>query len=156
VARIQPPYRARLDLFGPRGEGYVSAAVVAGELRLPPGVSVEDVPLPPPALMWSVLGVVAPPATATLEGTRVQDERTELHYAVEADRLVYVLEGGALRSVEWVADRRQSVGLDAQAELRIPRRATYRDWKGNTELMLILESVEPTGPYPGEVWTPDA
>ncbi|NIP78984.1 MAG: hypothetical protein GWM90_07200, partial [Gemmatimonadetes bacterium] len=35
VARIEPPYRARLDLFGPQGEGYLSAALVAGELRLP-------------------------------------------------------------------------------------------------------------------------
>jgi hypothetical protein len=153
VARIEPPYRARLDLFGRRGESYVSAAAVGDELRLPPGV---DAPLPPPALMWGVLGVVAPPDGARLVGTRTADDRTELHYDVAGDRLVYVLETGALRSVEWEGDRRLSVSLEEAAELGLPRQAVYRDWKGNTELMLTLENAGATGPFPPEIWRPDA
>src|SRR5690606_13563466 len=52
VTRYEPPGRARLDLFGPRDETYLSAALVDMELRLPRGM--PDVPLPPPPLLWSV------------------------------------------------------------------------------------------------------
>ena len=37
VARIEPPYRARLDLFGPGDETVLSAALVDQDVRLPPG-----------------------------------------------------------------------------------------------------------------------
>ncbi len=154
VARIEPPYRARLDLFGPRGEGYVSAAVVGDEVRLPPGA--EDVPLPPPALMWGVLGVVAPPGEAVLAGTSAGEERTELHYALDDDRLVYVLEAGRLRSVDWHGPRTLTVRLEEAGAMGIPTRATYRDTGGNTELMLNLQSAGTVEPFPPEIWSPDA
>lgn len=92
VARIEPQYRARLDLFGPRGDTYLSAALVGAELRLPPGV--QGVQIPPPALMWAVLGVVAPPEAAVLVGTRETPERAELYYEVDGSTLSYVLEDG--------------------------------------------------------------
>src|SRR5690606_9098985 len=44
VARVQPPYHARLDLFGPRGEGYLTAALVEEDLRLP--AAAQDAPVP--------------------------------------------------------------------------------------------------------------
>ena len=74
AARLEAPYRARLDLFGPTGDGYLSAALVEQELRLPAGT--PPVRLPPPAMMWAVLGVVAPPPRAVLRGTRM-DVRLE-------------------------------------------------------------------------------
>jgi hypothetical protein len=155
AARIEPPYRARLDLFGPRGEGYLSAALVASDVRLPPGT--ESGLLPPPALMWAVLGVVAPPDGAVLAGTRVESGRTELHYSVGDSRLRYDLEDGRLRSVHWEGDgRRMDVGLTGDTPAGLPREAVYRDWSGYTELRLNVEKVDEVDPFPPEIWTPGA
>ena len=155
AARIEPPYRARLDLFGPRGEGYLSAALVDSDVRLPPGTG--TVPLPPPALMWAVLGVVAPPPGAVLAGTLVEEERAELHYSVGESRLRYVLEGGRLSEVRWEGDgRRMDVGLSGSAPGGLPREAVYRDWSGYTELRMNVEQVDEVEPYPPEIWTPGA
>src|SRR5690606_21682665 len=49
VVRLQPPDRLRLDLFGPRNETYLAAALVGYEARLPPGTR-TDVAIPSPAL----------------------------------------------------------------------------------------------------------
>lgn len=154
-ARIEPPYRARLDLFGPRGDGYLSAALVDDEVRLPAGAG--DAPLPPPALMWAVLGVVAPPDDAVLVGTRETDEESELHYDVRDSRLRYVLRGGLLRAVYWDGGgRRMVVELSGSADARLPREAVYRDWSGYTELRTNLERVDEAEPFSPEIWTPGA
>jgi hypothetical protein len=155
VARIQPPLRARLDLFGPRGDGYLSAALVDFEIRLPPGV---DAPrLPPSAMMWAVLGVVAPPEGAVLAGTRDDPARTELHYTAGDGRLRYTLEQGRLWQVLWDGPGgRMVVELRGTADFGVPREALYRDLSAYTELMLNLESVDEVDPYPPETWTPGA
>lgn len=154
AARIEPPLRARLDLFGPRGDGYLSAALVDAEIRLPPGVEAPQ--LPPPALMWAVLGVVAPPPRATLVGTRTDGASTELHYRVEErGRIRYTLEGDALRQVLWEGeDRKMVVELGAPAAFGLPAEAVYRDWSGYTELMMTLERADEVDTYPPETWTP--
>jgi hypothetical protein len=153
VARIEPPYRARLDLFGPRGDTYLSAALVDDQIRLPPGV--QAVQIPPPALMWAVLGVVAPPAEAVLVGTRQDPERAELHYELEGGTLRYVLEGGLLRSVRWDgAGRRMTVELRGQAGYGLPTQAVFRDQAAVTELMLNLESVDEVDAHSPDIWWP--
>jgi hypothetical protein len=151
AARIEGPYRARLDLFGPRDEGYLSAALVGTELRLR---REPDQALPHPAMMWAILGVVSPPEDAVLQGTRERGNGLEIHYAVDGSRLRYVLEDGRLRSVEWRgAGRRMVVELQG-ATHGLPRKSAYRDWSRNTELHIELESVEEVEPYPPEIWTP--
>jgi hypothetical protein len=153
VARIEPPYRARLDLFGPRGDTYLSAALVDDQIRLPPGV--QAVQIPPPALMWAVLGVVLPPAEAVLVGTRQDPERAELHYELEGGTLRYVLEGGLLRSVRWDgAGRRMTVELRGQAGYGLPTQAVFRDQAAVTELMLNLESVDEVDAHSPDIWWP--
>jgi hypothetical protein len=153
VARTQAPYHARLDLFGPRGDTYLSAALVDADLRLPPGVT--DAPIPPPALMWAVLGVVRPPTDATLIGTREQGDRLELWYDVEGTILRYVLEAGRLASARWDrAGRRLVVELRGQAPAGLPTQALYRDVVAVMELMLNLESVDEAEPFPPEIWYP--
>lgn len=155
VARIAPPYRARLDLFGPRGDGYLSAAAIGDEIRLPPGT--PSVPLPPPALMWAVLGVVSPPSAAVLVGTRVEDDRTELHYDVDGSRLRYTLVAGRVRSARWQGGGRQmALELTGSAEHGLPRSALYRDASGGTEMKLDLEKVDHVESFPPDTWIPDA
>ncbi|MGK7313253.1 MAG: hypothetical protein ACN0LA_13545 [Candidatus Longimicrobiales bacterium M2_2A_002] len=156
AARIEPPYRARLDLFGPRGEGYLTAALIDREIRLP---GEPEVALPPPAMLWALLGVVRPPADAVLEGTRVtadgEAEERELYYGVDGSRIRYVLVGGRLRSAEWTGGgRRMIIELAAGSDGPLPSTATYRDWSRNTELHMGLEAVEQVEPYPPEIWTP--
>lgn len=153
AARIEPPYRARLDLFGPRGEGYLSAALVESDLRLPGGT--PAVPLPPPAMIWAALGVVAPPESAVLVGTRVNPDRTELYYDVAESRLRYTLRGGRLSSARWDGPgRRMALELTGSIEPGLPAGAYFRDASAGMELKLNLEQVDEVEPYPPEIWTP--
>lgn len=152
VARVAPEYRARLDLFGPQGDGYLSAALVDHELRLPGGDA--RVRLPPPALMWAVLGVVAPPEGAELLGTSEEEGRTELFYQVEDGRLIYSLTGGRLERATW--DRGGDAAL---VELKdpggtVPATALYRDRAANMELLLNVENTEEVESFPPEIWDP--
>jgi hypothetical protein len=153
VARIEPPYHARLDLFGPRGDTYLSAALVEDQIRLPPGV--QAVQIPPPALMWAVLGVVWPPEDAALVGTREEPGRAELYYDVDGGSLRYVLEDGLLRSARWDgAGRRMTVELRGQAGYGLPTQAVFRDQAAMTELMLNLESVDEVDTHSPDIWWP--
>lgn len=152
AARIEPPYRARLDLFGPRGDGVLSAALVDLEIRMPPAT--EAVRLPPPALMWAVLGVVRPPAGSRLAGTRSDGGRAELHYEAEGARLVYRLRDGVLRDATWEGgSRRMTVELSGRTN-GVPREAIFRDWSGYTELVLNVEQADVVEPFPPDIWTP--
>jgi hypothetical protein len=150
AARVEAPYRARLDLFGPNGEGYLSAALVGTDLRLP---GEPDRALPPPAMIWSVLGVIRPPDGAMLLGTRDEAAELELVYGVADSRLRYTVQAGRLRLAEWRGGGRRMV-----VELRggtggLPEVSFYRDWAQNTELQTELETVEEVDPYPADIWT---
>src|SRR5690554_4374916 len=154
VARVQPPYHARLDLFGPRGEAYLTAALVEGDLRLP--AAAQDAPVPPPPLLWSVLGVVWPPAGAELLATERDGETVRLEYGRGAERWHFRLEGGRLRFAEWrpAGGGRHTVELGADSVDGLPREARYRDWAAFVELVLMLDTVEDAAPFPPEIWTP--
>lgn len=153
AARLEPPYRARVDLFGPSGDGYLSAALVDHEVRLPPGVRAPQIP--PPAMFWAALGVVRPPTGAVLQGTREVENGVELYYRVDGDLLRYELEAGRLAVVEWRGDaRRMSVRIDGWTPEGLPRRSHYRDFNGYTELIMDLQEVDEVEPYPPEIWTP--
>src|SRR5690606_6986051 len=154
VARVQPPYHARLDLFGPRGEGYLTAALVQGDLRLPRAA--QDAPVPPPPLLWSVLGVLWPPAGADLLSTERDGAVVRLEYGAGEERWRFRLEGGRLLFAEWLpADGgRHTVELRPGDGSGPPREARYRDWAAFVELVLTLDSVEDAPPFPPEIWTP--
>lgn len=154
VARIEPPYRARLDLFGPRGDTYLSAALVEHDLRLPPGA--PPATLPPPALMWGVLGVVAPPPGAELVATERTESGLLLEYREDRGRLRYELAGDALRAVRWDGPgaARLTVEIEAGDAAGLPVRAEYRDWAAFVELNLTREEVEHVEQFPDEIWQP--
>ena len=156
VARIEPPYRARLDLFLDNGESVVSAAVVDDELRLPYGAP-DDV-LPPVDLMWGTLGVFRPMAgTRLVGGERLEEEARrlryryedgmELHYEVDPSRLraVELLEGGRL--VQWVR-LAQDVGD------RYPQTATYRNLVDYRELKIDRRSVREAESFDPAIFDP--
>lgn len=154
VARIQGPYHARIDLFGPRSEGYLSAAIVDDDLRIPPSVSPADIP--PVPLLWSVIGVFRPPPGATLSGTLREGTTTRLTYEQEEGTWTFRFEEGRLRHAEWnrAGGYRYTVELEGRDAFGLPRRVVYRDWAAFTELTLELDEVERVEPFAADVWTP--
>lgn len=152
VTRVAPPDHARLDLFGPRGEGYLSAAFVEGEVRLPRGASSS--PLPPTALLWSALGVFRPPEGARLVATRRDGNALELDYAAEDEKWRYRFIEGRLRRVEWTADRggRRTVELDGTAAHGLPGKAVYKDWPQFVELRLTLNEAVSVDGFSPDIW----
>lgn len=152
VARIEGN-RARLDLFGPRGEGLLSAVVVGQQVRLPPVA--QELDLPPPAMLWGTLGVIVPPPGARLTGTARDEARVWLTYAVGDERVRYELRGDHVRRVRWDGpDRRLSVELDGTTAHDTPERAVFRDYTAYVELVLEAEQVDEVDPYPADIWTP--
>ena len=156
VARIEPPYRARLDLFLGSGETAISAALVDGDLRLPPGAR-EDI-LPPADLLWGVLGVFRPEFGIDLMGAdRLEQgqeqlryryrDGTELHFRVERGRV----RGMELREGGHAVERVELTLGDGE---RFPLEATYRNLAAFRELRLSRESVEVVESYPPDIWDP--
>jgi hypothetical protein len=152
VARIEAD-RARVDLFGPRGEGYLSAVLDGFEPRLSLGV--EAVPLPPPALFWSVLGVFRAPPGATLVRAEQQGASITLEYGQASDRWRFQLENGSLQQAEWTGSSagRRTVELDRSQNGDLPSGALYRDWPAFLELRLTPKEVRKVNGFPTEIWT---
>lgn len=161
VARVEPPYKARLDLFLDNGETAGVAALVDDELRIPGDVSRTLVP--PPALLWAALGVFRPGAGAEFARGRVEGGRIEVEYELPAgDRVRFHLrngvvhqaarlEGGSVVERVTVPD---GVSAQERAEGLYPTDATYRNLLEFRELNLELESVEHVDPFPPDIWDP--
>lgn len=156
VARIEPPYKARLDLFLGNGETVVRAALVDGDLRIPPGAP-EGI-LPPADLMWGVLGVFRPLlGTELLGAERLDGEAVQLRYRyADARELRFRVVGGRVRTVETLqgghAVERVELGLDDGS--RYPVEATYRNLAAFRELKLTRQTVEQVESYPPDIWDP--
>ena len=156
VARVEPPDKARLDLFLDNGETAAIAALVGDVLRVPGALPLELVP--PPALLWAVFGVVRPGDDAQPLDGRRSDGGLELRFRLPGgdpirfrlrDRRVAeaaVLQGGAV--VERVV---VSEPLEGSA---YPLEATYRNLRDYRELELQLESFEYVEPFPAHIWDP--
>ena len=153
VARFVAPTRFRLDLFGPRGETYLAAALVDGQPRVPAALA-GRFSLPSPALLWGAVGVVAPPVEARLLETAVDNGVTTLRYQLGEDVLEYRARGGRLESV-----RRRSRGgvaesIDLDYNDQGLARAQYRDWAAYRTLNLTPESSTDVQSFPDATWTP--
>ncbi|HUH13474.1 MAG TPA: hypothetical protein VMK65_10205 [Longimicrobiales bacterium] len=153
VARIEAPYQARLDLFGPRGEGYLSAALVGDELRLPAGAG--EAPLPPPALLWSVLGVLRPPPDAQLAATDTVPEMLLL-YRRGPEQWRFRLEDGVVQHARWEDGQRgrQTVEVTRVGTLGRPSMVVYRDWSAVRELTLDVTHAEQVDGFAPDIWYP--
>lgn len=155
VARVEPPYRARLDLFNGNGERITAAALVDGDVRIP-----ADLPsiLPESTLMWATLGVFRPARGMGLAGGSWQEDgAAELRYLPDGgSELLVRLESSRIRDIEVrsggraVEDLRLTLGNGE----RFPRQATYRDLRNTRELRMTLESVEHVESYPTHIWDP--
>lgn len=156
VARMEPPNRARLDLFAANGETVLRAAMVGDELRLPPGYQASLVP--PPALFWSAMGIFRPGAgTYLLGGEREAGDRVRLEYRVsDGQELRYRLWNRTLERVELLRGGQtfEQLTLTPSREVRFPREAVYRHLGEFRELKFTLETVDHVEPFPPDIWHP--
>lgn len=151
VVRLAPPYRGRLDLFGPRGETYLAAVMQDEDLTIVPAAAATV--LPPAAFLWSSLGVFRRP-DRPLTGTSADGSRVTFVFGEGRERWQFILEGERLRNVEWLGTDggRRTVALEGAAAHGLPQRGTYRDWQEFRELTLTLTSVEEVDAFPADIW----
>ena len=154
VARVEPPYRARLDLFLSNGETVVRAALVGDDLRLPVGA--PEGLVPPAELLWGALGVFRPSREAALQGgTALPDGRVLLSYRYpEGVEVRYFVRGGQVRTVERLRQGQvvERLAVGSLGEDRYPVEATYRNLGAFRELTLTRQTVEPVEAYPPDIW----
>jgi hypothetical protein len=155
VARYAAPDRFRLDLFGPRGETVLAAALVGETPRVPPSVT-ERFKLPSPALLWAAVGVVRPPSAARLASATDEGGRVTVRYDLGSEgTLEYRARGGRLESLRRLKGSavQESVDLERAAGGAV-RAARYRDWPALRNLNLTLESSTDAATFPDDVWSP--
>jgi hypothetical protein len=156
VARVEPPDRARLDLFLDNGETVVSAALVDGDLRLPPG-SPDDI-LPPPDLMWGALGVFRPLGDPRLLGAdQLERDGVRLRYRYEdGNEIHYTAAAGVMIALELLHDGHvvQRVDVAPEREAHYPLEATYRNLAEFRELKLVRQSLAVVAAFDPEIWDP--
>ncbi|MGH7457485.1 MAG: hypothetical protein ACREKN_00155 [Longimicrobiaceae bacterium] len=158
VARYQAPRRLRIDLFGPRGETYLAAALVDGEYRIPAALE-GRVRLPSPSLLWAALGVLEPPG-GELSAALSADSVLTLRYSRPGDEAFGFEIGdwpGDPRLLSSRASRSGSVTESVQLEAGPaggPGRARYRNWAEYRDLTLTFEKVADAGPFDPSLWSP--
>jgi hypothetical protein len=157
ATRVEPPYKARLDLFGPRGETYLAAAAVGDTLRLPPNAPSQLRSIVPPiALLWSALGVLRAPEGAALTSTTQRGDTLLLVYTRNDERWSFRAVAGRLQYAEWNGPNsgRRTVQLTGTATFNLPAVAVYRDWAAFRELTLTLEQANEAASFPADIWYP--
>jgi hypothetical protein len=162
VVRLEAPERIRLDLFGPRGETYLTAALVGDEYRLPAHAA-NAVALPSPSLLWAALGVLEPPRGAQLSSATLRDGMAHLRYQGAVNEVfAFTFEeapGGDYRltRIERAGARGviETVNVDRAPDGTITR-TRYRDWAEYRDLTLDVETMRDAAPFPGNIWRPDA
>jgi hypothetical protein len=153
VGRMVAPSRFRLDLFGPRGETYLAAALVDGQARVPAALE-ERFRLPSPALLWGAVGVIAPPAEARLLAASTEGAVTTLLYQLGDDVLEYRTRDGRLQTVRRSSRGGTAESIDLEYDARGLSRARYRDWAAYRTLNLTLESATDVSAFDEATWTP--
>lgn len=157
--RFVAPTRMRVDLFGPRGETYLVAALVDGEFHLPPNAP-RGVELPSPVLLWGALGVVAPPAGADLQSATTTDSTAALVYGgANGESFRFEVELGASPRLRAVERRGRSGVLETvrveHSPEHQPSRTIYLDRSTYRELVLETESIRDVASFPESIWRPD-
>jgi hypothetical protein len=158
VVRLVAPERLRLDLFGPRGETYLAAALVGDDFRVPAGVA-GAFGLPSPALLWGAVGVVQPPQAARLGEVTATERELVVRYTTEAgETFEYRAVTDPLRLTSISRSGRggvqETVQLtwDAEGNLQNTR---YRDVEAFRELVLTVEGMTAVSSFPPTIWSPD-
>lgn len=154
--RAEPPYRARTDLFGPRGETLMRSVVIGDQLATVPPNMPQGL-IPPVSLTWAMLGVLREPAGATLELTHQSGDTLHLGYARGDERWRYRLVGGRVRYAEWNGPNasRRTIELRGESKFGMPSEAVYRDWAAFRELKTTLDQINESSSFAPDTWSLD-
>ena len=156
VARVEPPYKVRVDLFSPQGETLFQAALVGSDLRIPTWAPREMAP--PPPLLWASLGVFRPDPTWALSGgDHGRDGRVVLRYdSGPEEELRFAVENGRLVRAELHRDGHltEEVGLSLAETSGTVQETVYRNLAEFLELTFSLETVETVESFPSDIWDP--
>lgn len=150
--RVEPPYRARTDLFGPRGETLMRSVVIGDSLYVPPGV--PEGLVPPASLGWAAMGVLRPEPGAKLEMTARSGDTLTIGYGRGAEHWRYRLVNGRMQYAEWVGSgqSKRSIELRGTSSHNLPAEAVYRDWAAFRELTTTVEEVHESASFPPDTW----
>jgi hypothetical protein len=156
VARVEPPYKVRVDLFSPRGETLFQAALVGSDLRVPAWAPRE---LAPPApLLWASLGVFRPdPSWVLLGGEHGRDGGVILRYDAGPEQEIhFTVENGRLIRAELHRDGHltEEVDLSLSETSDSVQETVYRNLAEFLELTFSLETVETVDSFPSDIWNP--
>lgn len=156
LARVEPPYRVRLDLFSSGGENIFQAALVEGNLRIPPWAPRELAP--PPALLWAALGIFRPdPDLELLQATGGEGDGVTLRYGGNGEmELRFRTRSGHLTRAELYRDGHlmEEVDLSLDGTTGAVVETVYRNRALFLELTFSLESSENVASFPAEIWYP--
>jgi hypothetical protein len=156
VARVEPPYRVRIDLFSNGGESLFRAALVESDLRVPPGVPIELAP--PPALLWAALGVFRPDADLTLLGGRPESANvvSARYSGTGGEDLRFRFDGESLTRAEIHRDGHliEEVDLELDPASDEVTETVYRNRALFVELTFSLKSLEHVDSFPPDIWFP--
>jgi len=156
VARVEPPYRVRIDLFTNGGENLFRAALVGSDLRVPLGVPRELAP--PPALLWAALGVFRPDEDLRILGGRGgSGGPITLRYGGDAEEdLRFRITDGSLTRAEIHEDGHliEEVDLELDGASGEVMETVYRNRALFLELTFTLKSVERVESFPPDIWDP--
>tara|TARA_B100001123_G_scaffold450485_1_gene621472 strand:+ start:7669 stop:8367 length:699 start_codon:yes stop_codon:yes gene_type:complete len=155
VARLEPPDRARLDLFLDNGETLLAVALVDNDLRAPRETPMQVIPAPP--LLWASMGVFKPGDSLELLGAGKKGEITTLGYKIDDDNeLWYQIIGDKIVGVELFRGGSvlHRVSLDHEIGWELPSEAVYRNLGSFREVKITVKNVEYMDPYPSNIWSP--
>lgn len=156
LARVEPPYRVRLDLFTPGGETLFQAALVEGILRIPPWAPRELAP--PPALLWAALGIFRPdPDLGLLKGREGGEGGVILLYGGDDDvELRFRLKDGSLTRAELYRKGHLAEEVDLSLDTSTGEvvETVYRNHALFLELTFSLESSENVTTFSPDIWYP--
>jgi hypothetical protein len=159
VARLVAPERIRLDLFGPRGETYLAAALVGEEFHFPAGTQTGQIALPSPALLWAAVGVVRPPADARQrDATTSRDQLTVRYDAGNGETIEYVASTEPMRLLRAGRSapgaQRETLNLSYGGDGTLSS-TRYRNVSAYRELVLAIEAMNEVSSFPPSIWRPD-
>lgn len=146
VARVASPDSARLDFFLAGGFAGGAAVLIRDSLQLP-GIDLFRRLIPPPTLLWAVLGRSAFPVTRDT-AIRRQDDllRVDLGNPVKwratfrSDSLVRLDRVDGDRVIEWI-------------EHLPERRIEYRQENARRSLKLQIIRVDTVGSFDASIWS---
>lgn len=153
AVRTNPPDSVRLDLLGPGWSGVQSAILLGDDVYY---IGEQRIELPPPAFMWTLLGVFRPPVGIEPAAAR-RGDHSQLTYALSSrESLVYIFDpAGRLIEAELRVDgdavqeirvEPSSAGADAGA-WRWPQEARFRDLGEFHEVRIKVTEIREHEPF---------